>query len=220
MALTAVLRYLLSQACRVMQEQVPGSTIESLQPVHNVQAPLAGFDGSELLSPYDPWSLPKLRVRQDIMDENYVTDAEPYCSSIRVREKDGSTNGKAQLQPVENNGYVEHFWNDKWFYKSEKAGSTIKFGNVKVTDGTISLYYLRSGGNKLGNLRCWAGDDPTKNKVLPGQWGFVSIGARALVAKDLKPGTYSVSCKSEPGAERNDGQPRAETTMIIAVMAS
>lgn len=108
-----VLRYLLHQVCRV--QSMPGEVL--VQPEGGVQQPLPGFSGSRLPSPYDPWKLPYLRVRQMIDSQDYLTDATPFCSSVRVRTDDGSEHGKPQLLPLRNEGFEQFFWYDKWFWK-------------------------------------------------------------------------------------------------------
>jgi hypothetical protein len=104
-------------------------------------------------------------------------------------------------------------------YRSEQAGATITFPDITVVDGTVSLYFLRSWGHDMGDLRCWVNDDEDKAALLSGFWGFVSVGARALIAKDLKAGVYSVTCRSVQG-ELHDGNPGGNRTQIIAVMAT
>lgn len=103
--------------------------------------------------------------------------------------------------------------------RSETAGSTITFPDITVVDGTISLYFLRSWGNDMGDLRCWIDDDDADATLLTGYWGFVSVGARQLVAQDIPPGTHSLTCRSE-AAKGEDGTPGGARTQIIAVMAT
>lgn len=88
-----------------------------------------------------------------------------------------------------------------------------------MVEGTVSLYFLRSWGNDMGNLRCWVNDDEENAALLTGLWGFVSVGARALVAKDLAPGTYTLTCRSEK-ADAVNGHEGGSRTQIIAVMAT
>lgn len=109
-------RYLLHQVCRVQADA--GVFAEGLTPPEGgVKDPIVGFRGSELLSEYDPWRLPYLRVRQNIDSQEYLPDAKPFCSSVRVRLDDGSPNGTPQLKPSHNEGFEEFEWNDKWFWK-------------------------------------------------------------------------------------------------------
>ncbi len=103
--------------------------------------------------------------------------------------------------------------------RSEKAGSKITFPNITVVDGTISLYFLRSWGHDMGDLKCWVNDDEAHATLLTGWWGFVSVGARQLVKQDLKAGTYSLTCLSQE-AKGEDGKPGGSRTQIIAVMAT
>lgn len=112
--LTPVLRYLLHQACRAADD----TSIEILErPEGSVKDPIVGFSGTELLSEYDPWRLPYLRIRQKIDSQEYIKDGEPFCSSVRVRIDDGSKDGKPQLQPSVNEGFEQFESNDKWFWK-------------------------------------------------------------------------------------------------------
>lgn len=103
--------------------------------------------------------------------------------------------------------------------RSDKAGSKITFQDITVVDGSVSLYFLRSWGHDMGDLRCWVNDAEDKAALLTGLWGFVSVGARQLIAKDLKPGTYSVTCRSEV-AQGENGEKGGARTQIIAVMAT
>ncbi|BEI98430.1 hypothetical protein CcaverHIS631_0307290 [Cutaneotrichosporon cavernicola] len=208
-------RYILQQACRV---QGAGGVLEQLVR-EAVTEPVTGFRGSQLPSAYDPWSLPPLRVRQRIEDQELLPDAKPFCSSVRVRIQDGSAHGQPQLQPSANNGYEQFEWNDKWFWKSENAGSQITFPNITVVDGTISLYFLRSWGHDMGDLLCWVDNDEGNAALLTGWWGFVSVGARQLVSQDIKPGTHSLTCRSQEAKAHNDEKPGTRT-QIIAVMAT
>ncbi|GMK56824.1 hypothetical protein CspeluHIS016_0306640 [Cutaneotrichosporon spelunceum] len=207
--------YILHQACRV---QGAGGFVEQLTR-ETVTEPVPGFGGSELPSAYDPWALPPLRVRQRIDDDKVLPDAKPFCSSVRVRIQDGSTHGAPQLQPSANTGYEQFEWNDKWFWKSEHAGSQITFPNITVVDGTISLYFLRSWGHDMGDLLCWIDSDEESAALLTGLWGFVSVGARQLVAQDIKPGTHSLTCRSQEAKGQN-GEKGGSRTQIIAIMAT
>ncbi|CAK9780205.1 hypothetical protein CC85DRAFT_290798 [Cutaneotrichosporon oleaginosum] len=208
-------RYILHQACRV---QGAGDFAEDLVRAP-VSEPLSGFRGSQLPSAYDPWSLPLLRIRQKIDAQETLPDAKPFCSSVRVRVADGTKHGTPQLLPSFNDGFEQFEWNDKWFWKSDKAGSKITFPGITVVDGTISLYFLRSWGHDMGDLLCWVNDDEKDAALLTGLWGFVSVGARQLVKQDLKPGTYSLTCRSQK-AKGEDGKPGGARTQIIAVMAT
>jgi hypothetical protein len=83
------------------------------RPNDGVQKPIPGFAGSQLPSEFDPWKYPYLRVRQMIDSQEYLPDATPFCSSVRVRV-DGD---KPQLRPSRNEGFEEFEANDKWFWK-------------------------------------------------------------------------------------------------------
>lgn len=71
----------------------------------------------------------------------------------------------------------------------------------------------------MGDLKCWVDHDEAHASLLTGLWGFVSVGARALVTQDLKAGTYDVTCRSQRAKGENGGEGGART-QIIAVMAT
>lgn len=94
--LTSVLYYILTQSC--VEENLTRTK------------PYPGFQGSNLHSSLDPFTLPRLHIKQHL-DNLPFSNPRPFCLSTNVR-----MDGQAQLQPSHRAGWDATVWNDKHYW--------------------------------------------------------------------------------------------------------
>lgn len=114
-------------------------------------------------------------------------------------------------------------WHDKHYWGADEVGARVTFENIEVHGGFVGIYYLRSGGMGLGNVRCWVDGDEERGKLLIGQWGYVSVGSVGVVATGLTPGKHNLTCEVDKTTDSKMGEGvegGLHKVRIIAVIAS
>lgn len=97
--LTPVLYHILTQDC--LTQDMGSVPLE----------PYPDLGGYKLQSSLEAYGIPPLRVKQRLDNEPY-TNPQPVCLSANVR-LEGDT---SQLQPSEQTGWEETFWNNKHYW--------------------------------------------------------------------------------------------------------
>ncbi|TXT15551.1 hypothetical protein VHUM_00054 [Vanrija humicola] len=200
-----LMHYLLREACRA----------ETLTAVHKDDlldgSKYPGLSGTALTQHFNPFTVPRIRIH-DRIDQGPVPKVHSFCLSANARDKDD----KPSLYPSSRTGdWKEVGWHDKHFWSSETPGERITFSDIPVSEGSLSLYYLR--GSDEGSMLCWYDDKRDKAQLLVGHWNYVHVGSLGVVATGLPPKNYSLTCEISKETESTQNK---TITHIIAVMSS
>lgn len=231
-------RYIAREACRAAQELaenvVPHSMLE-YQPELSAQVPeepasydparvndadkpwlpYPGLGGSALRHNWDPFTLPSLRLNQFWLDGGRVPlpEGQAFCQTTDVIAEDGIP----VMRPAATVGEWVHWEiHDKHYWKATEPGAIIRFDNVEVHAGIVSLYYLRCDQN-YGDAKCWIDDNKDGAVEVVSTWDFVCIPAMHTIAENVPAGKHSVSCEI---LEKTSDVKKGSHDFAIAAIAS
>ncbi|WOO76569.1 thiamine pyrophosphokinase 1 [Vanrija pseudolonga] len=197
------LHYLLREACRA----------ETLTSVHDTALldgkKYPGLSGTALKGHFDPFALPRIRVHDSIYAVQ-APEVHSYCRSANVRD---AADRPALYPSAKTGDWDQVGWSDKHFWSSSTPGERITFSDIPVSEGTLSIFYLR--GPHEGSMLCWYDDNRTHAQQVIGYWDYVNVGSIGVVATGLPAKNYSLTCEidKETKAEGNE-----TVAHIIAVM--